>query len=60
MARMAAEARVEPTRIRFVEALRLVRNEWEWLTVTSPGAIPKRLNHAPQRKEIRAAFSATP
>lgn len=43
MARIAAEAHVEPTRISFVEALRLIRDEWEWLTVTSPGAIPKRL-----------------
>ena len=43
MARIAAEADVEPTRISFVESLRLIRDEWEWLTVTSPGAIPKRL-----------------
>lgn len=43
MTRIAAEAEVEPTRISFVEALRLIRDEWEWLTVTSPGAIPKRL-----------------
>ena len=43
MARIAAEADVEPTRISFVEALRLIRDEWEWLSVTSPGAIPKRL-----------------
>ena len=43
MARIAAEADVDPTRISFVEALRLIRDEWEWLSVTSPGAIPKRL-----------------
>ena len=43
MARIAAEADVEPTRISFVEALRLIRDEWEWLSVTSPGAIPRRL-----------------
>lgn len=43
MAHIAAEADVEPTRISFVEALRLIRDEWEWLSVTSPGAIPKRL-----------------
>lgn len=43
MTSIAAEAEVEPTRISFVEALRLIRDEWEWLTVTSPGAIPKRL-----------------
>lgn len=41
--RIAAEADVAPTRISFVEALRLIRDEWEWLSVTSPGAIPKRL-----------------
>jgi len=40
---IAKEARIEPTRISFVEALRLMRDEWEWLSVTSPGAIPKRL-----------------
>jgi hypothetical protein len=43
MARIAEEADVAPTRISFVEAMRLIRDEWEWLTVTSPGAIPKRL-----------------
>jgi hypothetical protein len=43
MTRIAVEADVEPTRISFVEALRLIRDEWEWLSVTSPGAIPKRL-----------------
>ena len=34
---------VEPTRISFVESLRLIRDECLWLTVASPGAIPKRL-----------------
>ena len=43
MTRIAVEADVEPTRISFIEALRLIRDEWEWLSVTSPGAIPKRL-----------------
>lgn len=43
MARIAADADVEPTRISFVESVRLIRDEWEWLSVTSPGAIPKRL-----------------
>jgi hypothetical protein len=43
MESIANEARVEPTRISFVESLRLMRDEWEWLSVTSPGAIPKRL-----------------
>ena len=43
MERAADEAGVLPTRISFVEALRLMRDEWEWLSVTSPGAIPKRI-----------------
>jgi hypothetical protein len=43
MARVAKAAKVEPTRISFVESLRLIRDEWSWLSVTSPGAIPKRL-----------------
>jgi hypothetical protein len=43
MDRIAKEAGVEPTRISFIESLRLMRDEWEWLSVTSPGAIPKRL-----------------
>jgi hypothetical protein len=41
MARVARSANVEPTRISFVESLRLIRDEW--LSVSSPGAIPKRL-----------------
>lgn len=40
---VAREAKVEPTRVSFVFALRLIRDEWLWLAVTSPGAIPKRL-----------------
>lgn len=43
MARVAKIAKVEPTRISFVESLRLIRDEWVWISVTSPGAIPKRL-----------------
>jgi hypothetical protein len=43
MARVAVEAKIEPTRISFIESLRLIRSEWEWLSVASPGAIPKRL-----------------
>lgn len=40
---VAREAKVEPTRVSFIFALRLIRDEWLWLAVTSPGAIPKRL-----------------
>jgi hypothetical protein len=43
MARVAKEANVEPVRISFIESLRLIRDEWMWLAVTSPGAIPTRL-----------------
>jgi hypothetical protein len=43
MESIAKQARIEPTRISFIESLRLMRDEWEWLSVTSPGAIPKRL-----------------
>jgi hypothetical protein len=43
MERVAKAAKVEPTRISFVESLRLICDEWLWLSVTSPGAIPKRL-----------------
>lgn len=45
MERTAREMKVEPTRISFVESLRLIRDEWMWLSVTqSPGAIPKKLS----------------
>ena len=43
MASIAREENIKPTRISFVESLRLMRTEWEWLSVASPGAIPKRL-----------------
>jgi transposase IS4-like protein/DDE family transposase len=43
MESIAKEETIEPTRISFVESLRLIRSEWEWLSVASPGAIPKRL-----------------
>lgn len=44
MERVAAEAGVAPTRISFVMALRLIRDEWMWLSATnSPGAIPGHL-----------------
>lgn len=44
MESIANDAKVEPTRISLVEALRLMRDEWAWLSViSSPGALPKRL-----------------
>jgi len=43
MESIANQEKIAPTRISFIESLRLIRDEWEWLSVTSPGAIPKRL-----------------
>lgn len=44
MERVAAEADVPPTRISFIMALRLIRDEWMWTSGTnSPGAIPGHL-----------------
>lgn len=43
MESIANQEKIEPTRISFVASLRLIRSEWDWLSVTSPGAIPKRL-----------------
>jgi hypothetical protein len=45
MERTAAEAQVEPVRISFVAALRLIRDEWLWCAVASPGAIPRHLQN---------------
>ncbi len=43
MERVAEAAGVAPTRISFVAAFREIRDEWMWLEVTKPGAIPLRL-----------------
>jgi hypothetical protein len=51
MARVAAEAGVAPTRVSFVGALRLIRDEWLWCAVASPGAIPRHL------RALRAALA---
>jgi hypothetical protein len=45
MERVAEEADVEPTRISFVSALRLICDEWLWCAIASPGAIPKHLRN---------------
>jgi len=50
MERVAGEAGVEPTRISFVAALRLICDEWLWCALASPGAIPKHL------RNLRAAL----
>ena len=51
MERVAAEAEVEPVRISFVAALRLIRDERLWRAVASPGAIPRHLQRL--REELR-------
>ncbi len=45
MERVAAEAGVEPVRISFVAALRLICDEWLWCAIAAPGAIPKHLRN---------------
>ena len=51
MERAADEAGVEPVRISFVAALRLICDEWLWCAIASPGAIPKHL------RNLRAALT---
>ncbi len=51
MERVADDAGVEPTRISFVAALRLITDEWLWCAIASPGAIPKHL------RNLRAALT---
>jgi len=43
MTRVAEAAGLPPTRLSFVGALHLIRDEWLWSTFTAPGAIPRRL-----------------
>jgi hypothetical protein len=44
MERIADELKVSPLRISFIEALRFIREQWLWASMTlTPGAIPKRL-----------------
>lgn len=43
MDRVARQLKLEPTKISFVAALRLIRDEWMWSNVASPGAIPRHL-----------------
>jgi hypothetical protein len=51
MKRVADDAGVEPTRISFVNALRLISDEWMWCAIASAGAIPKHL------RNLRAALA---
>jgi Insertion element 4 transposase N-terminal/Transposase DDE domain len=48
--RIALANKVLPTRISFVMAMRVLRSEWEWMPLSSPGAIPKRL--AQMRRDL--------
>jgi hypothetical protein len=50
MERVADEAKVEPVRISFVGALRMICDEWLWCAIASPGAIPRHL------RNLRAAL----
>jgi hypothetical protein len=43
MSRIAEQARVPPSRISFLMALRWIRDEWLWCAVASPGSIPSKL-----------------
>jgi hypothetical protein len=50
MERIAAEAKVAPSRISFVAALHLIQEEWKYLSITSsPGRIPRNLAELRQR-----------
>jgi hypothetical protein len=43
MTHIAEQARVPPSRISFLTALRWIRDEWLWCAVASPGSIPAKL-----------------
>jgi hypothetical protein len=45
MERVAEQAHVEPTRVSFVAATRLIIDEWLWCAIASPGAIPRHLRN---------------
>ena len=45
MERVADDAKVEPSRISFVGAMRLIIDEWLWCAIASPGAIPRHLRN---------------
>jgi hypothetical protein len=51
MARVAQTAGVPPTRVSFVGALHLIRDEWLWCAVAPPGAIPRHL------RDLRSALA---
>jgi len=43
MAHIAEEAEVSASRVSFMMALRLIRDEWLWCSIGTPGSIPKKL-----------------
>jgi hypothetical protein len=51
MARVAHAAGVAPTRVSFIAALHLIRDEWLWCAVAPPGAIPRHL------RELRSTLA---
>lgn len=51
MASLAQEAGVMPNQISYIAALHLVRDEWLWSALTSPGALPARM------RDLRASLS---
>lgn len=50
--RIADELGVAPTRISFVNALDLIRDEWIWCSNSTPGAIPKQLDALARRVKL--------
>jgi Insertion element 4 transposase N-terminal/Transposase DDE domain len=50
--RIADELGVAPTRISFVNALDLIRDEWIWCSNSTPGAIPKQLDELARRLKL--------
>jgi hypothetical protein len=49
MEKIAEQADVAPSRISFVAALRLIRDEWMWCALASPGSIPNKLKRMRER-----------
>ena len=50
--RVADELGVVPTRISFINALDLIRDEWIWCANSTPGAIPKQLDELTRRIKL--------
>lgn len=50
--RIADELGVAPTRISFVNALDLIRDEWIWCANSTPGAVPKQLDDLARRIKL--------